>query len=59
MNNNAHGAYIVSWDFTHGTDVGVLIVGEQKNGNVTIVNAFQGEEAEEIYKKLSTVKNKE
>lgn len=56
MNDNTHGAYIVSWDFTHGTDVGVLIVGEQKNGNVTIINAFQGQEAEDIYKKLSTVK---
>ena len=59
MNNNTHGAYIVSWDFTHGEDVGVLIVGEQKNNRVEIINAFQGKEARDIYNKLSTVKKVE
>lgn len=53
------GSYIVSWDFSHGNDVGVLLVGKQENGKVDIVNAFQGEEAMEIYMKLSTVKTKE
>lgn len=48
------GSVIVSWDFSHGQDVGVLIVGEQKRGKVEIVNAFQGAEAEELYKKLTT-----
>ena len=51
-----HGAYVVSWDFSNGKDVGILLVGEQKDGKMDIVNAFQGEEAEAIYKKLSTVK---
>lgn len=56
---DTNGAYIVSWDFSHGKDVDVLIVGEQKNGAMNIVNAFQGQEARDIYKKLSTVKKVE
>ena len=43
---------IVSWDFSHGKDVGVLIVGKQEKGKVEIINAYQGEEAKEIYQKL-------
>ena len=54
---NTNGAYIVAWDFSHGEDVDVLIVGEKKNGVMNIVNAFQGQEARDIYEKLSTVKN--
>ena len=34
---------IVSWDFSHGKDVGVLIVGKQEKGKVEIINAYQGE----------------
>lgn len=48
------GSLIVSWDFSRGEDVGVLIVGEQNNGRVDIVNAFQGKEAHEIHKRLVT-----
>lgn len=51
------GAYIVSWDFEENS--GVLIVGKQTKGTMEIVNAFQDEEAYEIYKKLSTVKKAE
>ncbi len=50
---------LVSVDFTQGDDTGVLIVGRQTEGKVNIVNAFQGQEAIDIYKKLITVKNKE
>lgn len=50
------GSVIVSWDFSNGKDVGVLLVGERKNGHVDIVNAFQGKEAEEVYKKITTRK---
>ena len=50
------GAYVVSWDFSNGNDVGVLLVGIRRNGQLKIVNAFQGEEAYDIYKKLSTKK---
>lgn len=49
---------IVSWDFSHGKDVGVLLVGKQVNGRVEILNAFQGEEAYELYRRL-TVQKKE
>ena len=37
-------------------DTGVLIVGRQnlKTGGLDIVNAFQGEEAMELYTKLTT-----
>lgn len=56
---NSNGAYIVSWDFTRGKDVGVLIVGHQHDGKIDIVNAFQGQEAYDIYTKLSTVKKVE
>lgn len=49
------GAVIVSWDFSN-RDTGVLIVGKQKNGKIDIINAFQGDEAYELYQKL-TVKN--
>lgn len=51
---NGVGSVIVSWDFSHGKDKSVLLVGKQENGKVEIVNAFQGKEAEEIYKKLTT-----
>ena len=54
MTNN--GAYIVSWDYSHGTDKGILLVGSQQNGKMDIVNAFQGQEAFDIYEKLSTLK---
>ena len=50
------GAYVVSWDFSNGNDLGVLLVGIKKNGQLKIVNAFQGKEAYDIYKKLSTKK---
>ena len=32
---------LVSVDFTKNEDTGVLIVGRQKNGKVTIINAVQ------------------
>lgn len=48
---------IVSVSFTGGDDTGVLLVGRKANGaEVEIVNAFQGKEAEELYKKLITKK---
>jgi hypothetical protein len=51
---------LVSIDFTHGKETGVLIVGRKRLGeSVDIINAFQGEEAWELYKKLVTKKEKE
>lgn len=46
---------IIGVDLSDDKDVGVLIVGRQKNGEVTIINAFQGKEAFDIYRKLITV----
>lgn len=46
---------IVSWDFSHGNDVGILLVGKQTEGKVEIINAFRGSEARELYDKLTKV----
>lgn len=44
----------VDFDMKGGPDTAVLIVGKKKKGEaVDIVNAFQGEEAMELYKKLT------
>ena len=47
---------LVSISMNTDTNTGVLIVGRQnrKKGAVDIVNAFQGEEAMELYTKLTT-----
>lgn len=48
---------LVSYDYTNGKDNSVLIVGRKTPGQVVdIINAFQGEEAEELYKRLVTKK---
>lgn len=60
MNNTkVNECLLVSVEFTQGEDAGVLIVGRQKNGKVDVVNAFHGQEAIDIYKKLITVNKKE
>lgn len=52
------GAVIVSWDFSNGKDVGVLLVGKKEPGKAAeIINAFQGKEAEELYLRLMTRKD--
>lgn len=54
------GAYIVSWDFSHGPDKHILLVGNKIPGKgVEVINAFQGKEAHEIYDKLTIVKKGE
>ena len=43
---------LVGFDHSHG-DIAVLIIGRIEAGeNVQIINQFQGEEAEALYKKL-------
>ena len=60
MNNTkVNECLLVSVEFTQGENAGVLIVGRQKNGKVDIVNAFHGQEAIDIYKKLITANKKE
>ena len=47
------GSCIVSWDFYNGKDKSILLVGVKTEGDmVKLVNAFQGREAEDLYKKL-------
>ena len=53
-NPKINESLIIGVDFSKRD--GVLIVGRQKNGEVTIINAFQGKEAFDIYEKLITVK---
>ena len=51
---------LVRYDDTHGKDNTVLIIGKKlPRGTLDIVNAFQGEEATELYKKLTTKKEKD
>lgn len=50
---------IIGYDNTNGKDHTVLVVGRKRmNQTVEIINAFQDEEAEELYKKLTTKKEK-
>lgn len=52
--------FLVSVDISEdGSDNAVLIVGEKTNKvDVKIINAFQGDEALELYQKLITKKEK-
>ena len=44
---------LVSFDNSNGEDTCVLIVGRKRpNESVEIINAFQGQEAEDLYRKL-------
>lgn len=50
---------LIGYDFTHGKDNTVLVVGRKRpNESVEVINAFQGEEAKELYLKLITKKEK-
>ncbi len=44
----------VDFDLKDGPDTAVLIVGKKKKGEaIDILNAFQGEETMELYRKLT------
>lgn len=48
------GCLLVSWDFSHDKNNAVLLVGEKTpKKDVDIINAFQGKDAIELYKKLT------
>lgn len=50
---------LVSVDFSNKNDTGVMVVGRKRmNQSVEIINAFQGDEARELYEKLVTKKKK-
>ena len=44
-------------DFSN--DIPVLVVGTKVKNGINIINAFQGEEAEELYHKLSDKKGED
>lgn len=46
---------LVGFDFTHGEEHKVLIVGKKEGKMLTIVNAFEGAKAEKLYRLLTTV----
>lgn len=48
-------SFLVCVDFTN--DIPVLVIGTKAKNGINIINAFQGEEAEELYEKLTTKKN--
>lgn len=51
---------LISYDDMNEKDETVLIVGRKTPGEVPeILNAFQGNEARELYQKLTTVKKSE
>lgn len=51
---------LVSYDNSNGLDRSVLIVGRQRKGKpVEIINAFQNEEANELWERLITKKKQE
>lgn len=51
---------LVSVDLTTNGDNAVLIVGRKKpNQAVNVINAFQGEEAVELYNRLVTIEKGE
>ena len=54
------GSVIVAFDYKENSDTAVLIVGQKTpKKDVSIINAFEGEDAKELWKKLTTVnKNK-
>ena len=48
-------AIIVSYD-NHSNDIPILIVGRKRlNDSIEIINAFDGDEAKELYEKLTKV----
>ena len=50
---------LVSFDLTHGPDNRLCIVGRKDGEMLTIVNAFEGEKAEDIFRLLTTIRKKE
>ena len=51
---------IVGYDYNEGTDNAVLIVGKKlPNKVVDIINAFQGDEAKELWARLTGTKEEQ
>lgn len=51
--DNSKGVLVVGYDLTHGKDKEVAIVSKRnKAGDLEIINAYLGEEATDLLKKL-------
>lgn len=50
---------LVGFDFTHGEDNRIMIVGRKQGKMIEVLNAFQGDEAEELFRKLTVPAGKE
>ena len=49
------GCLLVGYDFTNGKDESIMLVGKiDGKGNIEVINGFQGNEAEELFAKLTT-----
>ena len=49
------GCFLVGYDFTNGKDESIMLVGKiDGKGNIEVINGFQGNEAEELFAKLTT-----
>lgn len=53
-----NGTILVGFDFTHGEANDILIVGRRAGKTFEILNAFQGEEARNLFKTLTIKKEK-
>ena len=57
LENHTTTSLIIGYDISHTSDNKLLVIGKRgPTGSVEIVNAFQGDEAEELYNKLITKK---
>lgn len=57
---NLENVLLVGFTASNSKDIPVLIVGKKdKDGLIDVLNAFTGEEAAELYKKLTTVVKRE
>lgn len=57
LENHTTTSLIIGYDISHTSDNKILVVGKRgPKGSIEIVNAFQGDEAEELYNNLITKK---
>lgn len=57
LENHTTTSLIIGYDVSHTSDNKVLVIGKRgPKGSIEIVNAFQGDEAEELYNNLITKK---
>ena len=53
---NTSDTLLIGYDFSHGKDISVVIVGRRTKGTIEIINELYGQEAEELYERLTTVR---